>query len=97
MLGTVQSPRFRKLSIFISPPIPPIRPAEWGKLDAAVIELVKRVNTTDVSDKLEVLFSSYFYPQGGTQLSEIEGALPLAASDARVSLRTEYIALPSRT
>jgi hypothetical protein len=95
MLGAVKSPRLRKLSLFITPPIPPILPEEWRKLDAAVITLTKRVGAT-VSDRLVVLFSSYTTVLGGVQLSEIEGALPLTAANARASLRTEHVPLPSK-
>lgn len=94
ILRTVGSPRFRKLSIFIAPPIPAIKPDEWARLDVAVGELAKRVQATAGSGTLEVLFSSYSTVLGGVQLSEIEGALPLISSDARVSLRTKYIPLP---
>lgn len=63
-------------------------------MDAAIIALVKRVSATAASDMLEVLFSSYSTGLGGVQLSEIPGALPLTASDARVSLRTKYLPVP---
>jgi len=93
-LQTIKSPRFRKLSLFIASPIPEIKRDDWAKLDAVVIALVKRVGATAVSDTLEVLFSSNPTVFGGVQLSEIQEALPLTASDARVSFRTEYLSLP---
>ena len=94
VLNNITSPRFRKLTIFITPPIPAVDPKEWGELETAVVALATRVGATAGSDVLEVLISSYHTVLGGTKLCEIEGALPLIASNSRVSLRTEYVPIP---
>lgn len=94
LLWTVKSPRFRRLSIFIAPPMPAIDWGAWAQLDAAVIALVGRVRARAASDMMEVLFSSHTTAFAGVQLSQVKRALPLTASDARVSVRTEYLPLP---
>ena len=94
MLRTVGSPRFRRLTLFITPPIGAIRREDWTKLEGEVIALAKRVNATAVNDTLQVLFSSYSTPLGELVLSDIESVLPRVASDVRVSLRVENPPLP---
>ena len=91
ILNTVASPRFRKLTVFIVPPVPSIKRLEWEweESDEAVTALAKRVNATAASDTLEVLFSSYSTIFGELVLSDVERVLPRMSSDARVSLRTE--------
>jgi len=88
-LKTVVSPRFRKLTFFIIPPLPAVKTDAWAKLDEEVTALAKRVNATAVDDRLQVLFSSYSKILGGIKLSEVEMALPRIASNACVSLRAE--------
>ena len=90
ILKTITSPWFRKLSFFI---FPPVGDAEWVLFDKEVIAPAERVNTTAVADRLEVVFSYYSTGLGEMGLSEIEGALPRIASDARVSLRVERLPL----
>jgi hypothetical protein len=87
-LKTVSSRRLRKLTLDILRPKSEIIPGHWVKLDAEIFALANRVDATAGNDVLEVLIS---WPTtvGGTQLSEIERALPLVSSDARVSLRVE--------
>ena len=63
-------------------------------LDSEVTALAERVNATAVTDRLEVVFSYYSTGLGEIGLSEIEGALPRIASDARVSLRVEKLLPP---
>ena len=85
------SPRFRKLSLLI---FPPVGDAEWELLNKEVPALAERVNAAAVADRLEVVFSYYSTGLGETGLSEIEGTLPRIASDARVSLRVEKLPPP---
>jgi hypothetical protein len=91
MLKTVASPRFRKLTFFIIPPLPALKTQAWTRLDEEVTALAKRVNAAAVSDMLEVLFSSYSTTLGGLKLSDVSVVLPWIASDARVSLRVENL------
>ena len=89
MLRTVASPRFRKLTFFIIPPLPKTKTQHWTRLDEAVTALANRVGATAVSDTLQVLFYSYTTAFAGLELSSIEAVMPQVASDARVSLRVE--------
>ena len=94
-LRTVSSHLFRKLTVFITPPKPKIKPENWAKLDQEIFELAKRVEATVGNDRLEVVICSYLTSLGETQLSEIPGgALPLISWNENVSLRTEYLPLP---
>ena len=89
MLKTVTSPRFRKLTFFIIPPLPSDKGKIWRSLDGEITALAKRVNATVAGDALEVLFSSYSTAVGALELSAVRAVLPRTASDACVSLRVE--------
>lgn len=89
-LGTVSSRQFRKLTVDIADPIPKIKLEDWAEFDKGVFALAKRVKATGGKDMLEVLVR-YSTTVGGTQISEVEGALPLISSDICVALRTEYL------
>ena len=56
--------------------------------------LAKRVKATARNNTLEVMICCYLTDLGGTELSEIEEALPLISRNDRVSLRTEYLPPP---
>ena len=94
-LRTVSSRRFRKLTLLITPPIPKTGAGgQWSKLDEEVTVLAKRVKATARNNTLEVMICCYLTDLGGTELSEIEEALPLISRNDRVSLRTEYLPPP---
>ena len=91
MLRTLASPRFRKLTLFVTPPLPVDKTHFWTGLDEEVTVLAKRVNATAANDRLEVLFFAHSTAIGGSELSDIEAALPRIASDVCVSFRVESL------
>ena len=91
-LKTISSRRFRKLTLTIFHPMPKIRLEDWAELDKEISVLAQRVKASAGNDALEVLIRCS-PTVSRTQLSEIEGALPLVSSDVRVSLRTERLPL----
>jgi len=90
MLKTVASPRFRRLTFFVVPPLSVARVQQyWKALDEEVTALAKRVGATAVSDTLQVLFYCY-----RTTFADINAVFPRVTSDARVSLRVENCPTP---
>ena len=90
-LRTVSSHRFRKLTVFITPPKPKIKPENWAKLEEDISAPAKRVGATAGNDTLEVVICSS-KTLGSTLLSEV---LSLISQDACVSLRMEDLPPPS--
>jgi hypothetical protein len=91
-LETVASPRFRKLTFIIIPPLPTETTQIWKELDEEISALAKRVNAAAASDTLEVLFSVYSTTLRGIALRKVKKLLPRSALDARVALRVENLA-----